>query len=298
MSPIRQIAMIGLIWLGLSVPAPGAVEIQAKFAGPHGVVRDAQGNAVEGATVVLYYVHSRWGLGNRTIQSVTTDAEGNFAFADAITFENLSATDYTDYYLLIAKLAGEGPGWSEILSDGPAASYDLTLTPVGKPQTVRVTDATTGKPIKGAKVFPTSVGSTTDTTPAFRKTIYMPSGLRAITSGTFKSRNRASPRAGWLILPRVTPDGRPAPDIWVEVDGIQTGDGRYSVITQADGLFETWLPVGLPNQQSNEVALKTVDRDGRWASVASSPFTLTVGGEQQIDLKLSNSATSAPASQP
>ena len=156
--------------LQASPPTNGA-EIQAKFDPPRGVVKDDQGRAIDGATVVVYCVHSRWGLGNKTIETVTSDAAGNFVLAQPLTFENLSGTDYTDFYLLYAKKAGFAAGWAQIFSNGPAASYELTLMP-SKSQLVHVTDRATGQPIKGAAVFLYSAGTPVDHEAHFRRPFF------------------------------------------------------------------------------------------------------------------------------
>src|SRR4051812_36072000 len=70
---------------------------------PVGTVKDTAGTPIEGAEVLLYYNRSTWGLGNRVVEAVKTDAAGSFKFTQSLPFETLSGSDYGDFYVVYAR---------------------------------------------------------------------------------------------------------------------------------------------------------------------------------------------------
>src|SRR5947207_708062 len=76
------IAAIGWVLLALmgwacAADAPGEGPA-VTLAPPVGTVKDGDGAPISGAEVLLYYNHSRWGLGNGIVETVRTDAAGAF----------------------------------------------------------------------------------------------------------------------------------------------------------------------------------------------------------------------------
>lgn len=142
------------------------------FEAPHGIVRDEIGNPIAGTRVVLYYRHSTWGLGNREAETVVTDSSGAFRFTTPLTFEQLSGSDYTDHYVLLAEHPDYAIAWDRIFSDGPKPSYELHLTEPDT-QAFRVVDRA-GMPVAGVHIWLGGAGQATDSNPLFRQMFEVP----------------------------------------------------------------------------------------------------------------------------
>jgi hypothetical protein len=54
-----------------------------------GKVVNIEGQAVPKARVVLYYIHTRWGMGNRIIEQTEAGTDGSFHFREPITTASL-----------------------------------------------------------------------------------------------------------------------------------------------------------------------------------------------------------------
>ena len=123
----------------------------ATYLPPHGIVRDEQNQPVAGAHVSLFYRRSAAGLGNATVESVSSAADGSFAFTRPLTFETLSGTPDTDHYLILATHDHFAVAWASIFSGGPKPTYDLVFTHPAT-QAFHVTDKRTGQPIAAAAI--------------------------------------------------------------------------------------------------------------------------------------------------
>src|ERR1700744_1014920 len=82
---------------------------------PKGRAVDWHGAPLAGVDVLLYHRVSHWGLGNRIVEKVITNADGHFVFTRPLTFTVASGTDRHDHYLLIATRNGFAPAWKIIV---------------------------------------------------------------------------------------------------------------------------------------------------------------------------------------
>ena len=53
-----------------------------------GRVVNAEGQPIPKAKVVLYYLHSRWGMGNRVARETETGTDGLFTFRDPLKYSD------------------------------------------------------------------------------------------------------------------------------------------------------------------------------------------------------------------
>ena len=106
-----------------------------------GLVRDAHGRAVPGATVILAYSGNSGDFLRKT-----TDAAGRFVFAHADDKAKLGR------FCVSVEAVGFSPAWKMLVPREGTPLLDFELTP-GKPFTGRVVDPE-GRPVAGASVEP------------------------------------------------------------------------------------------------------------------------------------------------
>ena len=135
--------------------------------GVHGVVRDEQGTAIGGATVLLSHQWGQWGLDDEIVQSIVTDPRGRYRLTEPIKFARTEPHDYAqDRYALFAIHPDHALAWQNIRQGQEKSVYDLTLTsPTAR--TILVTDLA-GTPIPGARVWLYSAGDRTSSNPLFQ----------------------------------------------------------------------------------------------------------------------------------
>jgi protocatechuate 3,4-dioxygenase beta subunit len=145
-------------------------------AAPNGQVVDIFGAPVAGAQVLLYYHWSHWGLGNRVVETVVTDATGHFTFKSPLTFSTPRGTDRDDHYVLIASRDGLAPAWMIFAEGTPEfTDYSLCLTrPVS--QVCEVFDMK-AKPVEGATVYLVSALAQANRGPIFSESLHLPEDL-------------------------------------------------------------------------------------------------------------------------
>ena len=147
-----------------------------------GKVVDIKGQPVSKAKVVLYYNHTRWGMGNRIAEQTESEADGSFTFKEPLQYGDAKQYPYgRDSYVLMACRPGYAFGWKKIDRDQEQPGYEIVLTEP-KSKTITVTDHD-GKPLAGARVWPYDVGNHADTEPLFRDNLFLPTYL-SIVGGT------------------------------------------------------------------------------------------------------------------
>lgn len=146
-----------------AIDKPSVIEAET----PTGTVLDADGQPAADAELVLYFMKSRWGAGNRVVERVRSDSSGRFNFSEPLAFENANGTTYTDHYVLFAHQANAGPAWTVITSDEPAG--DLTLRLSEPVQQMFVVRDEQGRPLSGARVWLLGAGRPDDPDPRFRE---------------------------------------------------------------------------------------------------------------------------------
>lgn len=138
-----------------------------------GRIVDTEGQPIAKAKVVLYYLHTRWGMGNRIAQQTESGTDGSFTFKEPLKYGDDKEYPYgRDSYVLLASHPGYAFGWKNIDREKEQDRYDITLT---EPQskTITVTDHD-GNPLAGARVWPYSVGNRADSEPLFRDYLSLP----------------------------------------------------------------------------------------------------------------------------
>jgi protocatechuate 3,4-dioxygenase beta subunit len=164
---------------------PGSTVANTKAA-PSGQVIDCLGAPVAGVQVWLYYSVSYWGVDDRIVEKVISDAQGHFAFTQPLTFKTPNGTDRHDHYVMIASRDGFAPAWTQIVG-GTQGQRDFQLqltTPVS--QTFEVVDLN-GQPVEGATVWLRHASAQANKTPFFADALSLPHDLgivRAVTDGT------------------------------------------------------------------------------------------------------------------
>jgi len=160
-----------LIWyLFLTVAALGQ---QAKPLNITGRVVNAEGLPISKAEVVLYYNHTRWGMGNRITEETESGTDGSFTFKEPLKYGDAKQYPYgRDSYVLLASHSDYAFGWKKIVRDQERAGYEIILTEP-KSKTITVTDHD-GKPLAGARVWPYNVGNRADSEPLFRDYLSLP----------------------------------------------------------------------------------------------------------------------------
>ncbi|HIJ67348.1 MAG TPA: carboxypeptidase regulatory-like domain-containing protein [Planctomycetes bacterium] len=155
--------------LSLTVAAFGG---QAEPLTCTGRIVNAGGQPIPKAKVILYYLNSRWGMGNRIARQTESGTDGLFTFKDSLKYSN--ADEYPhgrDSYILLATHPDYAFGWKKIDRDQEQTAYEIKLTEP-KSQTITVTDHD-GNPLAGARVWPYSVGSRSDSEPSFRDSFFV-----------------------------------------------------------------------------------------------------------------------------
>jgi len=147
-----------------------------------GKIADTEGQPISKAKVVLYYNHTRWGMGNRIAQETESGTDGSFGFTEPLQYGDAKQYPYgRDSYVLLASHPGYAFGWKNIDRERKQAGYEITLTE-HQSKTITVTDHD-GKPLAGARVWPYNVGNRADSEPLFRDSLSLPTYVE-ITGGT------------------------------------------------------------------------------------------------------------------
>ncbi len=158
--------------LSLSLTAV-ALGQQAKPLTCTGKIINAEEQAVPKAKVVLYYLHTRWGMGNRIAHETESGTDGSFTFRDSLKYSDAKEYPYgRDSYILLATHPDYAFGWNKINRNQEQAEYKIILTEP-KSQTITVTDHD-GNPLAGARVWPYNVGNPADSEPLFRDSLSLP----------------------------------------------------------------------------------------------------------------------------
>ncbi len=158
-----------------------ATESDAKVV--KGFVRDRQGQPIPQARVILYYNHSRWGLGNRNVEEAYSAADGSFAFKRPLAYSPTARYPRGQgSHILLATHPDHALDWHTITRGQEQPSYELTLTEP-KSQTITVTDHE-GNPLAGARVWPYNIGSRTDPDPLFRNYLSLPTDAGVVGAAT------------------------------------------------------------------------------------------------------------------
>jgi hypothetical protein len=147
-----------------------------------GKVTDSDGLPVSGASVMVYYNHSKWGLGNRIVEECESATDGSFIFTKPLSYSTAAGYPYhRDSFVIFATHPDYALGWRKIERKRPQRKYELVLTePVS--QTVTVTDHA-GNPLAGARVWPYNIGNPTDNVPEFQDYLWLPTD-EGIIGGT------------------------------------------------------------------------------------------------------------------
>ncbi len=154
-----------------------------------GRIIDTKGQPISKAKVVLYYNHTRWGMGNRIAEETESGMDGSFTFKDSLKYGDPKEYPYgRDSYVLLASCPGYAFGWKKIDRNQKQAGYEIVLTEP-KSQTITVTDHD-GKPLAGAWVWPYSVGNRADSEPLFRDYLSLPTYV-SIVGGTTGAEGKA-----------------------------------------------------------------------------------------------------------
>jgi len=149
-----------------------ALSQQAKPLTCTGIVVNTKGQPITKAKVVLYYLHSQWGMGNRVAQETGSGPDGLFTFKDSLKYSDAKEYPYgRDSYILLASHPDYAFGWKKIVRDQEQTMYEIILTEP-QSQTITVTDHD-GNPIAGARVWPYNIGSRSSSEPYFRDTFYV-----------------------------------------------------------------------------------------------------------------------------
>ena len=175
---------------GLFVGSGGAEEAKEVT----GKIVDTEGQAIPQAKVALYYLHTRWGMGNGVEQETESGADGSFAFKEPLKYGDAKQYPYgrdfylildshydRDFYVLLASHPDYAFGWEKVVRDQEQAKYEIMLTEP-KSQTITVTDHD-GKPLAGARVWPYHVGDPSALEPLFRDYLSLPTYV-GIVGGT------------------------------------------------------------------------------------------------------------------
>jgi protocatechuate 3,4-dioxygenase beta subunit len=156
---------------------------QAKPLSCTGRIVNTEGQPISKAKVVLYYYHTRWGMGNHVAQETESGADGMFTFKESLKYGDAKQYPYgRDSYVLLTSHPDYAFGWKKIDRNQEQARYDIVLTEP-KSQTITVTDHN-GKPLAGASVWPYSVGNRADSEPIFRDYLSLPTFVGIVGSTT------------------------------------------------------------------------------------------------------------------
>jgi len=155
-----------------------------------GRIIDTEGQPISNAKILLYYNHTRWGMGNCIAQQAESGTDGLFAFKEPLQYSDPRQYPYgRDSYILLASHPDYAFGWKKIVRDQEKAGYEIILTEP-RTQTVTVTDHD-GKPLAGARVWPYNVGNRADSEPLFRDYLSLPTYV-SIAGGTTGADGKAT----------------------------------------------------------------------------------------------------------
>ena len=148
-----------------------------------GRVTDRQGRPVAGATVLLYHIRNRWGLGNKVVEQTQTSPQGGYALVQPLDFQRSESHAYAqDMYVLIAMHPDYAFAWQNIRQGREKRTYDLTLT-APRVRTITVTDHD-GNPLPGARVWLYNAGDRKSYSPLFRDYVSLPTDIGSIGAVT------------------------------------------------------------------------------------------------------------------
>ncbi len=118
-----------------------------------GQVTDHKGSPIEAAEVWLYYARGKAGLRDRLAGRMTTEANGAFAFKQAVVWEPKTDDDqdHEPHYSVIARHPDHGLYFANLFQGDSLDQVALVLTP-RETRTVTVKDPN-GAPVVGATVF-------------------------------------------------------------------------------------------------------------------------------------------------
>ncbi len=149
-----------------------------------GRVTDSDGQPISKARVLLYYNHSKWGLGNRIVEEAESAADGTFVFERPLNYSAAAGFPYhQDSFVILATHPDYALGWRKIDRNLKNTTHELILhEPVS--HTITVTDHA-GNPLAGARVWPYSIGNPMDSNPEFEDYLSLPTddGIIGSTTG-------------------------------------------------------------------------------------------------------------------
>jgi hypothetical protein len=155
-----------------------------------GRVVNTEGRAIPKAKVVLYYNHTRWGMGNHVAAETESGPDGSFTFEKSLKYSDAKEYPYgRDSYVLIASHPDYAFGWKNIIHGQEQTNYEIILTEP-KSQIITVTDHN-DNPLPGANVWPYYVGSQSDSEPLFRDRLSLPT-FADIVGGTTGADGKAT----------------------------------------------------------------------------------------------------------
>jgi hypothetical protein len=161
---------------------------QDKSRAVSGRVVNIEGQPITKAKVVLFYIHTRWGMGNRIVEQTESETDGSFTFKEPLQYSDPKQYPYgSDSYILLASHPDYAFGWKKIDKDQEQSRYEIILTKP-KSQTITVTDHD-AKPLAGVRVWPYSIGNRADSEPLFRDYLSLPTYVD-IVGGTTGSNGK------------------------------------------------------------------------------------------------------------
>ena len=154
-----------------------------------GKVANIEGQPISKAKVVLYYIHTRWGMGNRIVEQTESGTDGSFTFKEPLQYSDAKQYPYgSDSYILLASHPDYAFGWKKIDRDQQQSGYEIILTEP-EPQTITVTEHN-GNPLAGVRVWPYSVGDRASSEPSFRDYFFVSNDIGVVGAVT-DSKGRA-----------------------------------------------------------------------------------------------------------
>jgi hypothetical protein len=169
-----------MLWLSAAF---AAFAQQDKSQAVAGRVVDLEGRPIAKAEVVLYYVHTRWGMGNRIVERTESETDGSFTFKEPLKYSDAKQYPYgSDCHILLASHSDYAFGWKKIDRDQQQSGYEIILTEPDS-QTITVTDHG-GNPLAGARVWPYSVGDRASSEPSFRDYFFVSNDIGIVGAVT------------------------------------------------------------------------------------------------------------------
>jgi hypothetical protein len=176
---MKEISFL-MLWLSAVFAAFGQQDKSEAIAGK---VVNLEGRPIAKAEVVLYYVHTRWGMGNRIVEQTESGTDGSFTFREHLQFSDSGQYPYgSDSYILLASHPDYAFGWKKIDRDQEPSTYEIILTEP-ESQTITVTDHD-GNPLAGARVWPYSMGDRASSESSFRDYFFVPNDIGIVGAVT------------------------------------------------------------------------------------------------------------------